>query len=61
VVFFPFITFRVAMTSAVVQIVVTMRATNLPIKSAGWIWCGLAGHLLVYALLSPNVRAVFNV
>jgi hypothetical protein len=59
--FFPMITYRVAMTAAVLQMFVAMKAVDLSARSGVWISGGLAGHLLVYAAVSPNVQAVFNV
>jgi hypothetical protein len=59
--FFPMITYRVAMTAAVLQIFLAMRAVDLSFGSGAWISTGLAGHFLIYALVSQNVRAVLHV
>ena len=60
IIFFPMITYRVAMTAAVLQLFVAMKAMDLSTRSAAWISAGLAGHLLIYTVLSPNVLAVLN-
>jgi hypothetical protein len=61
IVFFPMMTYRVAMTTAVLQMFVAMKAMDLSVRSGAWIGSGLAGHFLIYAFVSPNVRAVLNV
>jgi len=58
--FFPMIAYRVAMTAVVLQMFLAMKAVDLSARSGAWISGGLVGHLLVYAAVSPNVRAVFN-
>lgn len=59
--FFPMITYRVAMTAAVLQMFVAMRAVDLSFGSGAWISTGLVGHFLIYAFVSQNVRAVLSV
>lgn len=58
---FPMITYRVAMTAAVLQMFVAMGAVDLSFGSGAWISTGLAGHFLIYALVSQNVRTVLHV
>lgn len=60
IVFFPMITYRVAITAVILQLFMVMKAADLSSRSAVWISGGLAGHLLIYAALSANVRAVLS-
>lgn len=60
IIFFPMITYRVAMTAVILQLFMAMKAVDLSSLSAVWISGGLAFHFLIYAAFSPNVRAVFH-
>lgn len=59
-VFFPLITYRFAMTAAVLQVFMAMRAGNVSIGSGMVASAGLTLHFVVYATISPNVRAVLH-
>jgi hypothetical protein len=56
---FPFITYRLAMTGAVLQVFMAMRASTLSVRSGMWISGGLVVHFVVYALVSVSVVTVF--
>lgn len=59
-IWFPYITYRFAMTAFILQILVTMRAVNLSVRSSFIILCGLVVHFIVFAAIAKNVSVVIN-
>ncbi len=58
--FFPVIMYRFAMTALVLQLLVTMKAQNLALKSSLLMMFGLVGQFIVYACVSNNVWNVLH-
>ncbi len=56
---FPAITYRFAMTGIALQLFMAMRSSNISVRSATWIACGLVTHFMIFALLSKSVVALF--
>lgn len=59
-VFFPYITYRFALTAVVVQAAIMLQAKNLSVKIATYAALGLIAHLMAYAFIGKNVMDVFN-
>ena len=57
--FFPYITYRFAMTGVALQVFMATRSPNLSVRSGACIAGGLTAHFIVYALVSKSVMVLF--
>lgn len=60
IVFFPYITYRFALTAVVLQVAMMVRAKNLSLRTSMYAVPGLILHLMAYAFIGKNVMSVFN-